>query len=147
MTPPNRPGRPNHADFWLLSEVVIDMDNVAKSGKTPFEDQVGRMVDPESLIYMARQRSLRTRAHSHLLEPALASLWLDGFMVGAAYQARTSTPGPELCWVVGRVGENGTSLARFATHDDAAAFIGSVLAARDPEGVTNGGYYLDGPPE
>jgi hypothetical protein len=50
-------------------------------------------------------------------------------------------------FVVGHTINRTIRRARFATHDEAAAFIGNVINKRDPEGVTRGDYYLDGPEE
>lgn len=88
--------RPDHPDFWLLSRLIIDQDNVAE-GATPPEDQFGRVVDPESITYMAHQRALRAAGMLGLPAvhtSALMAVWLDAFMLGAAYQAAVSAPPP-----------------------------------------------------
>lgn len=50
-------------------------------------------------------------------------------------------------FVVGvhKPGTDPRNLARFYTHDDAAEYIGEILAKKDPKGVPAGHYYLDGP--
>lgn len=86
--------RPDHPDFWTLSRLVIDQDNVAE-GATPAEDQFGRIVDPESITYMAHQRALRARGMLGLPAvdtSALMAVWLDAFMLGAAYQGAVQQP-------------------------------------------------------
>ena len=52
---PEFPGRPDHPDFWLLSQTVLDLDAQVNSGQ-PVTEIVGRHIDPESVICMASQR-------------------------------------------------------------------------------------------
>lgn len=75
------PGRPDHPDFWLISEALIENDAQADQG-TPFEDMVSRIVNPEVLAYIAAQRARRTM--DPLVGPIAA--WMDGFIAGARYQ-------------------------------------------------------------
>lgn len=82
------PNRPEHADFWLMAEVVQDLDSAADDG-TNFERLVAPIVDPASLAYMASQRGLR--AYTMLSgggQVRLSAAWLDGFIAGAMYQKR-----------------------------------------------------------
>lgn len=88
MTGPKFPGRPDHADFWLMAEVVQDLDTASDDG-TSFARLVGPLVDPQSIAYMAQQRGLR--AYTMLKgggETRMAATWLDGFIAGMLYQKR-----------------------------------------------------------
>lgn len=87
------PGRPDHADFRRLSEIVIAQDTKADSGVvTPdnLGDYLAPMIDPTSVRYMATNRA-RMRLHGLLsagevtagdLVATLAGGWLDGFTAG-----------------------------------------------------------------
>jgi hypothetical protein len=74
----------------MLSEVIIDQDSRADNKTIPFEDRLSQVVDPESLIYMAKQRALRvlgpTASSGQMAR--IASVWLDAFMAGAAFQTK-----------------------------------------------------------
>lgn len=82
--------RPDHPDFWLLAQCVQDNDAQADSQTVPFEDILARVVDPNSLTYMAKQRALRVvgSTASKEEEARWAAMFVDGFMVGAAFQAQ-----------------------------------------------------------
>lgn len=81
--------RPDHPDFWLISQALIDVDALSQaSGDT--EDSrtiMARYVDPDSGAYAATQRALAMVGprDKELLAKA-ATLWLDGFMAGIKYQ-------------------------------------------------------------
>lgn len=86
---PRFPDRPQHPDFWRMSEVVLGQD--ADSGAKTLEEVVGDLVDFPSLEYMAAQRAAQLRRHSHLSEQAaIAAMaaWLTGFAAGAEFQRR-----------------------------------------------------------
>lgn len=77
--------RPEHADFWLIAEVVQDLDDAA--------DDVGLNrtvdVDGDSLVYAAWQRALRMRSIvTEKEEHKLAAAWIDGFATGLNFQRR-----------------------------------------------------------
>jgi len=76
------PGRPDHPDFWLLAQAVMENDAAADSG-TEITDIVRQYADPDSAIYMARQRLGRTGMQG--LPAALGvAIWLDGLTAGMA---------------------------------------------------------------
>jgi len=85
------PGRPDHPDFWLLSQVLIRQDAQAESGQ-PVTDMIARYLDPDSAAYMAGQRALvavRRMARNpgtQRREVQLAAVWLDGLIAGMAVQ-------------------------------------------------------------
>lgn len=76
------PGRPDHPDFWLISEALIELDTQADQGAS-FEDIVGRLVDPESVLYAAVQRAIWRK---NIGGGSSISLWMDGFVTGVRYQ-------------------------------------------------------------
>lgn len=89
---PALPGeRPEHPDFWLISQAVIDLDAQADNGQ-PVMDIVARMLDPDSAAYAAFQRALRfSRAVRSGTSPPqelarLGGLWLDGLVTGMIVQ-------------------------------------------------------------
>jgi len=79
--------RPDHPDFWTLSNVVIQIDAMAEQHQG-FTEIVGRMIDIDSVTYMAEQRAIRAMGPN--ASPATRSLigatWIDGFMAGINYQ-------------------------------------------------------------
>ena len=99
-------GRPDHPDFWRLSQQVLRRDGAAQEAKGKetrdavwdrFMAEVG--IDTDSLMYMAAQRAMRVLGitttdelvlHSRSLS-ALTVVYLEGFQMGAEYEhdART----------------------------------------------------------
>lgn len=79
--------RPDHPDFWLMAEVVQDLDAAADDG-LPFERIVSDL-DMASVSYMATQRVLRAQT---LLKGsarhAMLPLWFEAFVMGVMYQRR-----------------------------------------------------------
>lgn len=86
MTDPQFPNRPSHEDFWLMAEVVQDLDSAADDS-AGFNRLVSPLVDPESLTYMASQRGLRASyaTPNGGDQVMLAAAWLDGFVAGALF--------------------------------------------------------------
>jgi hypothetical protein len=81
------PGRPDHPDFWKLSDVILQQD-----GKTEDEDfdlaaWVSEVCDLDVVFYMAMQRGLRMGVPPGVAFP----LWLDAFMAGAAYAKKKAS--------------------------------------------------------
>jgi hypothetical protein len=103
-----RPGRPDHPDFWRISEVFLANDGAIESARndTAREDEWVRrtssVVDIESVTYMAQQRALRAfglpgAGSAFGLSPSqgglsvqdqakVAALVVDAFVAGAMYQ-------------------------------------------------------------
>jgi hypothetical protein len=82
------PGRPDHPDFWLLSQAILDLDAQADAGQGA-EDIAGRMVDPACVAYMALQRGLRAEMMMpgrRLTAQRAAVPWMDGFLAGMMVQ-------------------------------------------------------------
>jgi hypothetical protein len=79
-------GRPEHPDFWLLSQQALDNDAAADSGQD-IGDILGRQLDPDSVFYMATQRAARIMAQARgPAGVALAAAWIDGLMTGIGFQ-------------------------------------------------------------
>lgn len=91
------PGRPNHADFWRMSESVLKQDaKFSESNGDSFETVMAQIVDVESVIYMAEQRSEFLIAktgvpHSQVLKGLLMSVYLDAFTTGVNFQQAGGT--------------------------------------------------------
>lgn len=86
MTDPNFPDRPDHPDFWRLSEAVMHNDTMADNGAS-VQDILGDLgiADANSVGYMAGQRVMRAVHHNFLSEEVRAlftSLYLDAFALG-----------------------------------------------------------------
>jgi hypothetical protein len=78
--------RPDHDDFWLLAEVVQDLDAAAEDGTT-MEKIIGK-IDLESLAYVASQRILRLPGMTKVQAASLGGAWIDGFMAGVNFNKR-----------------------------------------------------------
>lgn len=85
---PNFPDRPQHPDFWALSEAVCQQDNYADFGMTVAEIIDMAKIDPDSLFYVAKQRGLRLfQSMPDASTPeevigSLAAIWIDAFLAG-----------------------------------------------------------------
>ena len=77
--------RPDHDDFWLLAEVVQDLDAAADDG-IAIERIIGQ-IDLDSLAYTAYQRVMRA-AQVPSSPETLGATWVDGFMAGVNFQKR-----------------------------------------------------------
>ncbi len=85
--------RPDHDDFWLMAEVVQDLDAAADDG-VAMERIIGK-IDIDSLAYVASQRISRlpniwgTPASQQAQQAAaLGGAWVDGFMAGINFNKR-----------------------------------------------------------
>lgn len=100
------PERPDHPDFWKLSNVCLKLD----SGLDPTNPDEGAKerqyqarldeidIDGKSLAYVATQRAYRVLGienHGDLLDPnkmmmvaMLASVWLDAFAHGVLFERK-----------------------------------------------------------
>ncbi len=90
--------RPEHDDFWLLSEVILDSDVEATTES--LLEAVRDYVDLQSLTYMAQQRAIRALGISSMDEltdsreetVTLAAAWMDAFVVGVRFERERSNP-------------------------------------------------------
>jgi len=82
------PGRPDHPDFWKLSEVVLSLDAPADEvGASALLDACTKVpIDLDTVMYMATQRA--SRVYGASLAGLVAGLWIDGFMAGERYSRR-----------------------------------------------------------
>lgn len=86
--------RPEHPDFWLISQALLDQD--ALSGTEEIDDTLARMIDPESVAYAAIQRAMRARGQGSGLEVMLPAIWLDGFYAGMQVQQLKNKQNPDV---------------------------------------------------
>lgn len=95
-------GRPNHPDFWKLSEILLKLDSDLDPSNPDEEakerqwlariEEVG--IDRPVLTYSAVQRAYRvlgiqTAAQvmaQHMEIARLASVWMEGFAAGTFYE-------------------------------------------------------------
>lgn len=83
------PDRPDHPDFWKLSDVVLQHDGLTEDADFDIQAHLATVLDPDSLRYMLAARV--KRSHDRSGAPALVqaqAAWLDGFMIGVAYARR-----------------------------------------------------------
>lgn len=97
---PNNPERPQHPDFWKLSEIMLEADRAAFDGRLDLELVISEVVDIESVSYLSFQRGLRALievygeenllqdAEQLVLLPAFGAMWLEGFTIGAKFATR-----------------------------------------------------------
>lgn len=89
--------RPDHDDFWTLSAIIIDSDEIAT--KESLRAAIGELVDLDSLAYMAEQRALRSLRIQDEEEfcrnkeaiAILASIWMDAFITGVRFEKKKNS--------------------------------------------------------
>jgi hypothetical protein len=88
----NFPDRPDHPDFWKLSEIVLGLDGAIEEaertgGSDVFHDLATEHCDLRSQLYMATQRVQRFLLELGPVDGAMlaASAWIDGFQVGVRF--------------------------------------------------------------
>lgn len=94
------PNRPDHPDYWRLSEVVLRLDAwgsdprirtvqflAGPNAKDPVDELFERTIDPATLVYFANQRALRVAKILPEKPPheQLRAAWIDGFMLGSHF--------------------------------------------------------------
>ena len=90
---PRWPNRPQHPDFWRMSEALVEMDQRAEQGEDPFA--IAR-VNQASLVYAAQQRAVRAMNIARRLDPtanganakAMLMLYIDAFTLGREFERR-----------------------------------------------------------
>lgn len=80
------PDRPDSDDFWLMAEVVQDLDAAADDGMVL--DRIVADLDATAVAYMAQQRALRAG-----MDLSGAALWIDAFVLGVMYQRQKDQKG------------------------------------------------------
>ncbi len=88
--------RPDHPDFWKMSQIIIDCD--AQAEEQGLDEVLDGYVDKDALVYMANQRAYRAlniQRESELQDAAtresvsiIAAMWMDAFIVGAKYERK-----------------------------------------------------------
>lgn len=159
--PSNFPHRPDHPDFWLLSEVMIAHDAAMDQGDN-FEDAIGRFIHLPSLVYVATgQAQVAADQYNNLVwtkenvRTIVTGAFTSAFIAGMRYQTRKNeeVERTQFPWVVDHTppeaqpGDTIPILARFTNVTDAEEYIGYVIMKRDPEGVNRGDYGITGPSE
>lgn len=88
-----RPDRPTHPDMAKLSNVVLRHDGNTEDPDFSVPDYFGTTVDPDVLVYMAKQRALRMIGPDAPVEvlARVATMFTDGFMIGAHWAERDKT--------------------------------------------------------
>jgi hypothetical protein len=83
------PGRPDHPDFAMLSDVVLRQDGKIEDSSFDVETYIESMIDPPALRHMATQRARRMIGllglnpdNSARLVAAIAGTYVDAFMTG-----------------------------------------------------------------
>ena len=82
---PRFPNRPDHPDFWAMSDIVRENDEVWSSR---YKERVAQYVDRESLRYIAWNRAGSVPGADPQMQALIASGIMDGFMLGCAYMER-----------------------------------------------------------
>lgn len=92
--------RPDHPDFYWLSELAIQIDGESRAAQH-LDDITAKVVDPRSLAYVAFHRAAialgvktRGQAERNLTElTRLAGVYYEAFILGTRFAAnRTATP-------------------------------------------------------
>lgn len=86
------PDRPDHRDFWKLSDVVLQHDGLTEDPGFDMRAHIATVLDPDSLQYMMEarvQRQLAQATHGPLI--TAQALWLDAFFIGVAFARRPAT--------------------------------------------------------
>ncbi|MDE8648112.1 hypothetical protein PXH69_24400 [Rhodococcus qingshengii] len=90
---------PDHPDFQILTNAA-KIQNAKANESTKMEDDMGDIVDPESVLFAARLKTEQAQEALHkmkldrgadfdlgkALTAFLMSGWVDGFMVGVRFQ-------------------------------------------------------------
>lgn len=74
------PNRPNHPDFWALSNIIIQNDNLAELSPLQVEQIIGEVIDINSLVYLASQRITRTKGQE--ATALQVAYFTDAFLIG-----------------------------------------------------------------
>lgn len=83
------PNRPDHPDFWKLSNVVLWMDGACEDEGGFKRVMAEAGVDARSLVYMAHQRAMRAyNGTDQATLMALTAVYLDAFLAGVHFVKR-----------------------------------------------------------
>lgn len=111
MTDPDFPNRPQHPDFWWLSDHVLAMDDASEDqpGFSVGDALAGLPIDPTSLTYFAQNRAMlavnlatatsdlpnlpMTNRLRLIVTSLVAGAYIDAFVLGAAYGRKLAEEG------------------------------------------------------
>lgn len=87
------PNRPDHPDFWRLSDCVLRLDGASQEATdNAFESALADTCDETSLLYMGAQRVLRMCAAIGIADreqiAAVLAVWCEGFIVGSRFEKK-----------------------------------------------------------
>lgn len=89
------PGRPDHPDFWRLSEIILQLDSAIAEGAASVIGEISSEVDLKSATYMADQHGRRCVEilgikgdAKTLLETMFVANWYQAFIMGSRFQKR-----------------------------------------------------------
>lgn len=91
---PSFPDRPQHPDFWRLSEIILQLDGRAEEDPDfNVETQLAETVDPDAIRYHILERAKRLRVlladeGSDFDLDVFATGYLEGFILGNLFNAR-----------------------------------------------------------
>lgn len=90
LNDPRFPHRPQHPDFWRLSEIVLRHDAVSQD-ELAMILLLGEHLDNESLEYMALQRGLVAAQRLGLNREGavmIGTAWMTGVLAGIEFQKK-----------------------------------------------------------
>jgi hypothetical protein len=82
------PNRPNHPDFWRLSDVTLRLDGAAGNGRD-LSTAADGLVDLDSLVYMAEQRCailIRAFGLPTSVHMPLVTAYVTSFITGIEFE-------------------------------------------------------------
>lgn len=89
------PGRPDHPDFAVLADIVLQQDGRSYDADFDYGSYLGQFIDPASLRHMCQQRAKlivvgmgKNPALNARLVDSVAASMLDAFMVGYLFHQR-----------------------------------------------------------
>jgi hypothetical protein len=82
------PGRPQHPDMAILADVILQLDGKTEDPDFNLPDFVGKDVDFDCLLHLAKQRCLRVTRDPEMAVVIAIPIYLDAFMAGLAYANR-----------------------------------------------------------
>lgn len=90
---PRFPDRPQHPDFWRLSEVCLQLDGAATEGGKEIPEITADLIDMESLDYLTRNRvGLLVQALGIPFSPevirALETVFFTSVLTGIAFEKK-----------------------------------------------------------
>lgn len=93
LNDPRFPDRPQHPDFWKLSEIALRLDGKANEGGQTMPEIVTELsvVDLASLEYLALNRAGTALLAigmplENVLQSMLAAAMVDGFTIGVLFE-------------------------------------------------------------